>query len=318
MFFQQSLAPLILGLIAGFFIAYVFLSYAQAPGALLHSIQASEKRAWMTSVSSFLSRDTWCHRNPYLSDWGDAQFTEAADAAMAFRASENRQGLEKSWHAPKWGRFDAAPGTVPCGRLEQYPRTDDPLFDGSKWLCDLEILEPGCIIYSLGSNAQFDFEYAVAAATPCEVYSFDCTVATSRIPEDLNERGLGRVHFLPWCVGDVVPGNDAYVPLPEIAARLNHSRIDVLKMDVEGFEYRVMEGLFTDALANGASLAFLPMQISFELHLDFGLVRYDALSAADALVFWNQLVDLGYSVVSREDNPIYHGGAEFTALRTFC
>jgi hypothetical protein len=272
----------------------------------------------MTSVSQFRSDETWCRRNPYLREWGNANFTDAADAAAAFRANENKYGLEKSWHAPEWGLFDAAPGSMPCGKMEQYPRTDDPLFDGAKWLCNLDTLEPGCVIYSLGSNAQFDFEFAVAAATPCDIFSFDCTVASSQIPEDLNERGLGRVHFLPWCVGDVVLDNADYVPLPEIAARLNHSRIDVLKMDVEGFEYRVIEGLFTDALANGASLEFLPMQISFELHLDFGLVREDALSAADTLVFWNQLVDLGYSVVSRENNPAYYGGAEFTVLRCFC
>ena len=95
-------------------------------------------------------------------------------------------------------------------------------------------------------------------------------------------------------------------------------------MDVEGYEYRVVQDVFADAL-RGEGLAFLPMQISFELHWysylvsnATGLNSETGLSAGDMQIFWMQLSDMGYVPVSRENNYVWGLAAEFTVVRAFC
>jgi len=309
---------------------------------------------WAVSVASFRSPARYCRANTYLSDWDDARFLSAAEGLVAFRASQNRAALEEKWHAPGWGRFDASPGVQPCAHLARYP-PDPAVEDGYKFLCNLAALRPGCVVYSLGSNGQFEFEHHLAEATPCSVFTFDCTLKDPAAGAQLAAAaGGGRVHFLPTCVGASDGerlgagaarggggsggggGSPEFRTLPALMAQLNHSRVDVLKMDIEGFEYRVLEGLFAEALRGGDGL-FLPMQLALELHARSEYVAGAAalldppadptkgawynrggLSAGDMQVVWTQLTDLGYVVVKRDDNVGFHGGAEFTLLRAFC
>jgi FkbM family methyltransferase len=313
---------------------------------LLSGKEVSKQKSWITSVANFQSPEKFCRSNPYVKDWDDSKFLKAAESLVSFRSNQNDFALERHWKAEGWGRFDASPSTVPCNDFARFPL--DPIIDGGKWLCGISSLKKGCIIYSLGSNAQFDFEYLMVENTPCEIYTFDCTVSETetRFPKDLQKKGLGRIHFFPLCVSDgsKKTPKPSYRTLRQLAQDLNHTNIDLLKMDVEGFEYRVLAGLFTDALeASKAaselerSLDFLPMQISFELHTRTDLIpeasglideqssrafdgwyNFGGLSAGDMQIFWNQLTDLGYAVVSRENNSGFSGGAEFTALRVFC
>ncbi len=305
-------------------------------------------------MAAFRSPDRFCRANPYLSDWDDARFLSAAEGLVAFRASQNRLALEEKWRAPLWGRFDASPGAQPCARLARYP-ADPAVEDGYKFLCNLAALRPGCVVYSLGSNGQFEFEQLMAQATPCSVFTFDCTLKdpAAAAAQLAATAGGGRVRFLPTCVGasdgehfgagagagsarSGAPGGPEFRTLPALMAQLNHSRVDVLKMDIEGFEYRVLEGLFAEALRGGDD-RFLPMQLALELHARSEHVAGAAalldppgpnakgawynsggLSAGDMQVVWTQLTDLGYVVVKRDDNVGFHGGAEFTLLRGFC
>jgi len=293
---------------------------------------------WVTSVAKYRSEETWCKQNPYLRMWSGDSFLAAASAAIDFRGNENKKGLEESWRAGGWGRFDAAPIAIDSGAgLKRYPPTGHNDIDGGKWLYNLDILRPGCVIYSVGSNAQFEFEYEMIEKTPCEVFTFDCTVDKGRISPEFEKRGRGRLSFHPLCVSDGDTKKENFASLRELAASFNHTRIDLLKLDVEGFEYRIFEGLFRDALRSVDTLDFLPMQLSFELHTCSILVPNAAglsnmppppmpqrwwdvcgLSAGDMLVLWNEIVDLGFTVVSREDNPGYQGGSEFTVVRSFC
>lgn len=88
-------------------------------------------------------------------------------------------------------------------------------------LCNLGALQPGCIIYSLGSNGDFSFEREMAARTPCHIHTFDCTVAASRIPGDLP----ARVTFHAVCLGSAAHVDKyrrRYATLPALAAELGH------------------------------------------------------------------------------------------------
>lgn len=270
-----------------------------------------------------------CRRNPYLTGWDGEEFAEAADAVSEFRSTQNAGALDNfiHHHDPAWLRFNASPKVLRCQGLGRFPESDASS-DGGKWLCGIKNLQSGCIVYSLGSNANFDFEFDIIAATPCVIYTFDCTVSESeeRFPKDLLARGQGRIFFYPWCVGESGGRNgNNYFSLIEIASKLKHNKIDLLKMDIEGYEYRVVESIFAGALKNSLQ-DFLPMQVSFEMHAWDPRVSEPAaairngqgLSAGDMQVFWTQLTELGYVPVSREDNPLFSMGVEFTVVRAFC
>jgi hypothetical protein len=320
------------------------------------------------STASFRSPERYCRANPFLTAWGDAEFSAAAEGTVAFMGSQNALSLERKWHAPNHERFDAAPGVAAgaaCKDLARYP-ADANVDDGAKWLCGLRQLQPGCVIYSLGSNYDFSFEYLMIDNTPCSVHTFDCTVIRedARFPRDFEARGRGRLTFHKTCLGnqDDDSAGGVFLSLRAITQKLDHARVDLIKMDIEGYEYRVVEALFADALAQRSSSdnMHLPMQFSFELHtrLSVGLsekmvktigdksaadsgampdsaalaappVEGDTrdkwgwwdrggLSAGDMQIFWSALTHLGYTVVSREDNPGCKCGSEFTVVRSFC
>jgi len=92
--------------------------------------------------------------------------------------------------------------------------------------------------------------------------------------------------------------------LSTITSELGHDRIDLLKMDIEGFETSV----FRNWLPTDTNL---PYQIVVELHLW-------AIQPPEALLLLNQLYHLGYRVIKRDDNPIDPACSEITLIRVKC
>jgi FkbM family methyltransferase len=76
--------------------------------------------------------------------------------------------------------------------------------------------------------------------------------------------------------------------LPTIAARLGHSRIDLLKMDIEGAEYGVIEGLLASPIR--------PRQILVEFHHRFPGIGLPATAGAVAA-----LREAGYRIFAVSD-----------------
>ena len=297
---------------------------SEAPAALRRPATS------LPALSAFVRPESWCTANPYLSTWGPEDFLAAAESLLQFRSTQNTVALDgPAWRHPGHLRFNATPLPVRCAPLGRYPLVDAPGEpDGGKWLCALDSLRPGCVIYSIGSNGEFSFEYDMVLSTPCEIHTFDCTVEPKDLPADLDRRGAGRVHFHPWCVG--LPGGQSgpnFYSWEELTAKLGHAQVDLKKIDTEGAEFRVFETLFANAL-RGRSLSLLPMQISMEVHAFSPWVPSAAalnshehgggMSAGDMQVLWTQLVEMGYAVVSRDDNKRWGGGSEFTLVRAFC
>ena len=104
-----------------------------------------------------------------------------------------------------------------------------------------------CTIFSIGSNGDWSFEEDILKRTKCVVETFDCTVkgAQAVVPEEL--LNTGRLHLHKLCLGNplssVQGSNLQYRDLFYLAKYTNHTRIDVLKMDIEGFEYAVFNNL---------------------------------------------------------------------------
>jgi len=132
------------------------------------------------------------------------------------------------------------------------------LGDGGKWLCNSYQLAPPCVVYGVGAGTEITFEEEMAKTYGCDVHVFDPTPSSIQLFGHLEAgeaRGAGRITFHPWGLGPVSPdpahARDLTIEgvpcvvktLDEIATLLGHTRIDVLKMDVEGGEFPILEDL---------------------------------------------------------------------------
>lgn len=113
------------------------------------------------------------------------------------------------------------------------------LGDGGKWTCWLSRLRKPCVIYSLGCDGDFSFEEELDDELngKCEIITFD---------KRYYEPPRPTIKFVTALVSGV--DNSAANP-PEktigtIMRELNHSRVDLLKADIEGFEHVVIPALF--------------------------------------------------------------------------
>lgn len=144
-------------------------------------------------------------------------------------------------------------------------------------------LGPGSIVYSLGVGEDISFDLSIIEEYGVTVHAFDPTprtinwIARQRLPPSF--------HFHPWAVSDrdgilelYPPADPAHVShsvisdaengadpvrvdarrLSSIAQELGHTRIALLKMDIEGAEYSVL----ADLLKGGPYVE----QIAVEFH----------------------------------------------------
>eukprot|EP00197_Chlamydomonas_leiostraca_P013162 CAMPEP_0202873366 /NCGR_PEP_ID=MMETSP1391-20130828/23140_1 /ASSEMBLY_ACC=CAM_ASM_000867 /TAXON_ID=1034604 /ORGANISM="Chlamydomonas leiostraca, Strain SAG 11-49" /LENGTH=267 /DNA_ID=CAMNT_0049554577 /DNA_START=133 /DNA_END=936 /DNA_ORIENTATION=- len=191
------------------------------------------------------------------------------------------------------------------------------VLDGQKWLCTGGLQAP-CTVYSLGSHEDTSFEAAILARTPCHVVTFDC---------GYDVKPLGARHrYLRKCIGDAARAaqDPAFLTLEQAARQLGHTRVDLMKVDIEGFEFDVLGAL-------GERDALLPGQLAVELHYynvyvgtpsaenaaDFSnlLWPYHMVSLQELSLFVGHLANLGYAIVHREDNPGCDHCTELTLVR---
>ncbi len=187
----------------------------------------------------------------------------------------------------------------------------DFVVDGG-WAYDPSLLNEFSIVYSLGVGDDIDFDLALINRFQSNVYAFDPT-SQSFVSNDDRPR---QFHFQTWAAAGTdgtltlyprVLGNGElsemmYTLMPEqssedsgievpaytiatIVEKLGHSRIDLLKMDIEGAEYDVLDGLLASSIR--------PKQLLVEFHhrfVDDGLQR-----TADAIA---RLRGEGYRIFS--------------------
>ena len=197
---------------------------------------------------------------------------------------------------------------------------------GDWWLC-LELVREGQRAYSFGVGEDIGFDLALIQARKVDVFAFDPTpnsiawLQTQELPV--------QFHFFPWAVaerdgclflyprikGDGSPSRVMYTivaepearddgievtarSLPSIMASLGHELVDILKMDIEGAEYGVLEGMLHSPLR--------PTQLLLEFHH-----RFPGLTVADTLHTIDRLRQAGYGLAH-----ISSSGREFTFILT--
>ena len=108
-------------------------------------------------------------------------------------------------------------------------------YDGGKLICGLDRIpddttDNPCVVYSVGSNNQWDFEAGIVMRTKnCLVHTFDCTV-DGIVPSNIQD----RVTFHKICLGSKTIGGEvgSFLSLAKIMSMLGHDHITLLKMDI--------------------------------------------------------------------------------------
>jgi FkbM family methyltransferase len=202
----------------------------------------------------------------------------------------------------------------------------EPLLPAAGWLLCHQRIPQGARVFGLGVGNNIDFELGLIRDFAARVDTFDPTpfsnewlraqeiptgfrhhpwaVVAVDGPIHLEQRKANRPGSAPML--SVVPartGGAATVTaegyrLVSIASRLNCPIPDLLRMDIEGAEYAVLD----DMLATG----FLPRQLLVEFHHRFPEIGLDATRRAVA-----GLRAAGYRIAAVSDT-----GREVTFLRT--
>ena len=119
--------------------------------------------------------------------------------------------------------------------------------DGGKWICGARkfLSKPGCVIYSLGSDAETSFETDMALETECEIHVFDPTETSVPMP---STHRSGNNNFHSYAIGNPAQSSPWQTKsLEAVMKGFGHKWIDVLKMDIEGGEWDFFENLFKEA-----------------------------------------------------------------------
>jgi FkbM family methyltransferase len=189
----------------------------------------------------------------------------------------------------------------------------------TKWLGNInagffvvpEWLNNESIVYSFGVGEDISFDEQVIADFGCSVYGFDPTPKAIRFIDD--KRPIGNYTFFPVGIADedgqkrfFLPKNPDYVsgtfleneaqdnsvvvPVKKfstIARELGHDRIDVLKLDIEGSEYSVLDDIFDSKVQIG--------QLLIEFHHRFKGVGIEMTRRAIAKINKHRFMIAGIS-----------------------
>lgn len=255
-----------------------------------------------------------------LSDWRTSlivkvyqQYSDASKHAFTHlnrKVEDIGVGVETHGH----GRYKIFSPFVSCPKTLRRHGSED---DGGKWLCGVESLREPCSIISLGSHGQFDFEEAMLRITPCKVYTFDCTSRS---------KTLGVRHeYFKFCIGSTDDLDRSFVTLDKAVQLTGGITPSLLKMDIEGGEFNILP--FWDR-----KYKHLPEQLSFEVHYanlyagtkhfrnassdgDLIWAGIKEVSLAQLSLMFLHLANLGYAIVSREENVRCGNCVEFTMMR---
>lgn len=234
-----------------------------------------------------------------------------------------------------WKRFEKTPGWQRKKRflkrltgkeLRLKVEVDAAIIKEGGWWFAPGDLGKESIVYSLGVGDEINFDLYVIETFGTEVFAFDPTPSSVDM---LHENKLpDRFHFYPWAITatdgtlkfyprlkkDGTKSDVMFTMMPEaetvkdvievpayslrtVVEKLGHDRIDMLKMDIEGAEYEVLDGLLESPV--------LPSQLLVEFHHRFvenGLERtYDII---------NRLHQAGYRIIA-----ISEIGREISFLR---
>ena len=180
--------------------------------------------------------------------------------------------------------------------------------DGGKWVSDPQSLPSGAVVYSFGICDDMSFDAEMAGRFGCEVHMFDPAPGVNSNFAGFvqgspcgtghlfyHDMGIGPTSDDPKTCQDLtLDGKKCEVKdLATIARSLGHTRIDILKLDIEGGEFVAL----TPALSQGVFENLGIRQVLVEVHLwdDDQFVRF--------VRFVGDMKQHGYEIFRKEFNP---------------
>ena len=188
------------------------------------------------------------------------------------------------------------------------------------WVVPVGLLDSDSICYCVGCGEDITFDLGLIEKFGCDVYAFDPTPrAADHVREVAGENDRYHFHEVGlWSQEDVLkfyaPRNPEHVSrsllnlqktqdyislgvkrLSSIMQELGHERIDLLKIDIEGAEYKVVESIIEDGLdirilCVEYDECFHPIDANFKDRIQASL---------------GSLIERGYSLVYAEGNGNY-------------
>ncbi|KAF7365296.1 hypothetical protein MVEN_00401400 [Mycena venus] len=170
-----------------------------------------------------------------------------------------------------------------------------------KWVCGITRVEtkPDCIVYSFGINYESSFEAEILANTDhCQIWGYDFSV--NSFGPEIPRSQAHRTHFHPYGLA----GTDKHGPddVPkmytiESLMKMNgHTHIDILKVDIERYEFETLSALIKPYITSGKPLPFGQLQLEIHLwHLSF----------TEFLTWWETLEEAGLRPFWTEPNLVY-------------
>ena len=148
--------------------------------------------------------------------------------------------------------------------------------DYGGWVIPPEAIEARSVCYCAGVGEDITFDLGIIGQCNCEVFAFDPT-PRAKVHVEKHAQDVPKFHFCAVGVWDedammkfYVPANPAHVShsvlnlqkteayfeaqckrLSTIMQDNGHARIDLLKLDIEGAEYKVIDSILHDRLDIG-------------------------------------------------------------------
>jgi FkbM family methyltransferase len=203
-----------------------------------------------------------------------------------------RRNLQSKSHEPAGRAFFQSnwEPELNCALKERLGR----MGDGGKWICDPHVhlnhtkwgSSRNCVVYSLGSSNDFSFENEFLQSYPhCEMHTFDHT-SSPPTPRD-----NPAINFHNYGVAASTSTDGKLHSLRDILQDLNHTEVEVMKVDIEGHEYEVIA-----ELAKGDASPLLNVrQILMEIH-------EPPLTANQVHDLMEKLHVLGFVIFNKEPN----------------
>jgi FkbM family methyltransferase len=179
---------------------------------------------------------------------------------------------------------------------------------GASWSFCPDKINNNSIIYSFGVGTDISFDEQIIQKFSAKVYAFDPTpksidwLKKQSLPQNFFFMPIGLAAYDGEAIFNL-PNNDNYVSgsifenqennknkiivnvkrLQTIMQMLKHEHIDILKLDIEGAEYKAID----DILQSNIDIS----QILMEIHH-----RFDNFNVSDTINLFNKLNTAGYKI----------------------
>ncbi|TKR59824.1 hypothetical protein L596_029440 [Steinernema carpocapsae] len=167
--------------------------------------------------------------------------------------------------------------------------------DGGKWVCSPHMVRKPCAIYSLGISNEYSFEDQIYEQTKCGIHGFD---KDEMKPETVEAYKRMNATIMPALIAKETNVTARHYSFADIIKMYDHSRIDILKIDIEGAEYEVSNQIVSVPIC----------QILIEMHGE----------AKKMMSLLEKFSKSGFYLFHHEINGAYISACEYSLIHESC